>query len=652
MENASKEKKSIRVLCRKLIITNKEPGLQWLIGSPFFPPFTIVSTFRCLHNEPPHDPYSPDYSKESDDLKTLLLKGFDVVGALLIGDNNWELNACKAAEAACKIRKFLSSDDQGNRDMIGASADLITGEIQFFVSASGNSTKIEAVNTVVYEENPEKYIWERGCLIKCELGIKLPIYVPVNKPEDAKEMFSSAIDAAAAKYRDPYVVYMIKGAKETSETIPQSIILRGVELDFDTDLSDVQISENTVKESDSKTLPCSYFCSKSKPVSSLTATESAGIIQVSVLLNRSGNSRSSAAPIAEYFPASEPAEVLVVGFNIEVLCYAAKDLPVGYAISKLIIPGLVDQLTGMKKALMPNLLTQYPQLCPYHFFPPGIVHPITVIYELNYGETEMKQVEIRRALHLRLGLPLDRPLLRIVNALNISANNITSVSNSTRNVSSLLKDVHNGVPRSGVSGGLISVVDGSYEYYHYLQDGFDDSGWGCAYRSLQTIVSWFKLQNYASIKVPSHREIQQALVEIGDKDPSFIGSREWIGAIELSFVLDKLLGVSCKIMNVRSGTELPEKCRELALHFETQGTPVMIGGGVLAYTLLGVDYNDASGDCAFLILDPHYTGGDDLKKIVNGGWCGWKKSVDSKDIVSCKERTVFWIKRASPSGRR
>lgn len=38
--------------------------------------------------------------------------------------------------------------------------------------------------------------------------------------------------------------------------------------------------------------------------------------------------------------------------------------------------------------------------------------------------------------------------------------------------------------------------------------------------------------------------MQQVLVEIGDKDPSFIGSREWIGAIEISFVLDKLLGVS------------------------------------------------------------------------------------------------------------
>lgn len=54
------------------------------------------------------------------------------------------------------------------------------------------------------------------------------------------------------------------------------------------------------------------------------------------------------------------------------------------------------------------------------------------------------------------------------------------------------------------------------------------------------------------------------------------------------------------------------------------------GGGVLAYTLLGVDYNEVSGDCAFLILDPHYTGTDDQKKIVNGGWCGWKKAVDSK----------------------
>jgi hypothetical protein len=35
----------------------------------------------------------------------------------------------------------------------------------------------------------------------------------------------------------------------------------------------------------------------------------------------------------------------------------------------------------------------------------------------------------------------------------------------------------------------------------------------------------------------------------------------------------------------------------------------MIGGGVLAYTLLGVQFDELTGDAAFLILDPHYTGG-------------------------------------------
>ncbi|KAM3191619.1 hypothetical protein ACQJBY_069098 [Aegilops geniculata] len=331
----------------------------------------------------------------------------------------------------------------------------------------------------------------------------------------------------------------------------------------------------------------------------------------------------------KYFPAPAPASLRVIDLKLDILCYSSMDLPVAVAVSELVIPGLADQLSIMKKAIVSELLTQQPQLCPYHFVPPGLLIPLTAIYDTRYGEIEEKQSELRRNLHFRLGLPLDRPLLRTSNALTFGAMEMRDRS-SSKSGSSLLRDVHKEIPSSGVSGGIMSLIDGSYEYYHYLHDGIDDNGWGCAYRSLQTIMSWYRLQQYSSINVPSHREIQQVLVEIGDKDPSFIGSREWIGAIELSFVLDKLLGASCKIINVRSGDELPEKCRELAIHFETQGTPVMIGGGVLAYTLLGVDYNEASGDCAFLILDPHYTGGDDLKKIVNGGWCAWKKSVDSK----------------------
>ena len=45
---------------------------------------------------------------------------------------------------------------------------------------------------------------------------------------------------------------------------------------------------------------------------------------------------------------------------------------------------------------------------------------------------------------------------------------------------------------------------------------------------------------------------------------------------------------------------------------------------MLAYTLLGVDFNDETGDCNFLILDPHYGGAENPKTIIDKGWCQWK----------------------------
>eukprot|EP00850_Spirogloea_muscicola_P002027 SM000007S20987 [mRNA] locus=s7:1290729:1296304:+ [translate_table: standard] len=263
------------------------------------------------------------------------------------------------------------------------------------------------------------------------------------------------------------------------------------------------------------------------------------------------------------------------------------------------------------------------QVSAYHFMPEGLPHPVTAVYPLSYGEVEQVPVDIRMDLHRRLGLPMDRPLLRTANAMSFNAEG--SPTTGTR-----LVDVHVGLQPSGVVGGQPSLVQGSYQYFHYMQDHMDDNGWGCAYRSLQTIMSWFLLQHYTGLAVPNHRSIQQTLVDLGDKPPSFVGSCQWIGAIELSYILDQLLGVTCRILNIQSGADMPSKGRELAHHFDTQGTPVMIGGGVLAYTLLGVDYNEMTGECAFLILDPHYTGGEDLKTIRSGGWCGWKSAVTEK----------------------
>jgi len=59
------------------------------------------------------------------------------------------------------------------------------------------------------------------------------------------------------------------------------------------------------------------------------------------------------------------------------------------------------------------------------------------------------------------------------------------------------------------------------------------------------------------------------------------------------------------------------------------------GGGVLAHTILGVDYNRITGEVKFLILDPHYTGADDLTIVQSKGWCGWKD-------VSFWSKTAFY----------
>lgn len=223
-----------------------------------------------------------------------------------------------------------------------------------------------------------------------------------------------------------------------------------------------------------------------------------------------------------------------------------------------------------------------------------------------------------------------------------------------------LINVHESIGPSNVPGGEPVLVQGRYAYHHYCQQGMDDNGWGCAYRSLQTLFSWFKynfifspvnqifkkisrLQGYTNRPVPTLKEIQQCLVSIGDKPSSFIGSSQWIGSTEVGFCLDTMLGVASRFSSVSSGEEMSMKGGELSHHFKTQGTPVMIGtliqtskknqychavlflgGGNLAHTILGVDYNKKTGEIKFLVLDPHYTGADDLNTIIAKGWCGWK----------------------------
>ena len=320
---------------------------------------------------------------------------------------------------------------------------------------------------------------------------------------------------------------------------------------------------------------------------------------------------------------------------MDVLCTIPKGVPGSRLAKEYILPAMLEQ--GLKIQAMANSGRYGPahHFRAFHFWPvEHIDFPICILYPINDASGASGEQDLapsRRLVHLAYSFPLDRPVLRTSSALffeSPEAVSDTDAETSGRKGQSKLQDVDQGLGRAANVKGTVHRIQGHYEYYHYLQDNIDDSGWGCAYRSLQTICSWFRLQGYSSRQPPTHREIQTALVKLGDKSKDFIGSKKWIGAIELGYVLDSLYNIQSKIITVSDGCNMSSVAREIGLHFDTQGTPIMIGGGVLAYTLLGIDYNEETGDCAYLILDPHYTGTDNKEKIQNSKWVAWKQVGD------------------------
>ena len=68
----------------------------------------------------------------------------------------------------------------------------------------------------------------------------------------------------------------------------------------------------------------------------------------------------------------------------------------------------------------------------------------------------------------------------------------------------------------------------------------------------------------------------------GDKQRSFVGSSQWIGAIELGYVLDTLLGITSRVITVSDGADMDQTARQIAQHFDTQvGTAMHRAGQAL-----------------------------------------------------------------------
>uniref|UniRef100_A0A131XDB1 Putative peptidase family c78 n=1 Tax=Hyalomma excavatum TaxID=257692 RepID=A0A131XDB1_9ACAR len=207
-------------------------------------------------------------------------------------------------------------------------------------------------------------------------------------------------------------------------------------------------------------------------------------------------------------------------------------------------------------------------------------------------------------------------------------------------MAALLEDVHEGLDLPPQAS-RAACVKGKYAYYHYGCDGVDDRGWGCGYRTLQTICSWVVFQKQEAGEtaraVPSIAEIQAALVLLGDKEARFEGSRDWIGSTEVFLSLDHFYQVPCRILHARTGDQVANHMDALFKHFEQQGSPVMMGGDSDASSkgILGV-CQTSSGESHLLVLDPHWYRNDAKHgplvgakaHVQQNGWIAWR-SLDS-----------------------
>ena len=140
----------------------------------------------------------------------------------------------------------------------------------------------------------------------------------------------------------------------------------------------------------------------------------------------------------------------------------------------------------------------------FHLKPKPFGHFVTIVYTKT--GTCANFAQFRRHLHNIFLLPMDRPYFRRMNKFKFE-------DDKTLNKGPLT-NVHKGLEQGIRSNEAeVSLIEGTYTYHHYMQDRFDDDGWGCAYRSLQTLISWFRYAIIISYN-PKRKEVKSVLQKI------------------------------------------------------------------------------------------------------------------------------------------
>lgn len=112
-----------------------------------------------------------------------------------------------------------------------------------------------------------------------------------------------------------------------------------------------------------------------------------------------------------------------------------------------------------------------------------------------------------------------------------------------------------------------------------------------------------KIKAETDIDIPSIKQIQEILVKIGDKEKSFISSRDWIGGVETCYVVDELFNVPSFLHHITNQEHISSKKTEIVEYFKKQGGLVAMGGDEDASSkLIAGAHTSVDGGLSLLVV--------------------------------------------------
>lgn len=122
-----------------------------------------------------------------------------------------------------------------------------------------------------------------------------------------------------------------------------------------------------------------------------------------------------------------------------------------------------------------------------------------------------------------------------------------------------------------------------------------------------------KMKTQSDIETPSLKQIQEILVRIGDKEPSFVGSRDWIGGVETCYLIDEMFNVPCHLHHITHNESISSKKTEIMNYFKDQGGLIAMGGDEDASSkLIAGVHIFSNGELSLLVIVSSQVGNTEM----------------------------------------